>query len=250
MGEGGENMFWKILLAHLLADFVFQTDWINHRKNKPMVLVLHGGIFLGLAALFLASSLSWGFFAGLALVAALHILIDYCKKRFQKKYQSRQATLFLVDQGLHLGIILGFLVVFDNSGLIDLLQRMEGVVPEADIFLLVSLPIMIILGGGYFTGAVCRGFMTQLNNKERPGIDKAGRYIGILERSLVLAAVLVGKFEIIGFLLAAKSIVRYPEIKGDDRGETFFAEYFLVGTLTSLSWAFFGSLLLHRLVDF
>jgi hypothetical protein len=80
--------------------------------------------------------------------------------------------------------------------------------------------------------------------QRKPGIEKAGRYLGILERSLILAAVLMGKFEFIGFIVAATSIARYPEIKrGSDLGK-----YFLIGTLISISIAFFGGLLLRYLL--
>lgn len=237
-------MFWEILLAHLLTDFVLQPNWMNRRKNQVAVLFLHGGIFWGLSLLFLASSLTWPIAGGLAALAGLHGLIDFTKTRFQHKLEARGAALFLVDQGLHLAGIVAFLLVFDPGGSSALGCQIGSVLPEANGYFLLSFPIIIILGGGYFTAAVCRGFLLQLQATERPGIAQAGRYVGILERSLILASVMVGRFEIIGFLLAAKSIVRHPEMKGD----TAFAEYFLVGTLTSMSWAFFGSLLFQRLV--
>ena len=33
--------FTGLLLAHALADFTCQTDWINANKAKPYVLLLH-----------------------------------------------------------------------------------------------------------------------------------------------------------------------------------------------------------------
>jgi len=83
-----------------------------------------------------------------------------------------------------------------------------------------------------------------LNSEKKPGIERAGWYIGILERSLVLTAVLFGKMEFIGYIFAAKSIARYPEMKEGSH----FAEYYLIGTLTSISIAFFGGLLLKYLL--
>jgi len=50
--------------------------------------------------------------------------------------------------------------------------------------------------------------------------------------------------EFIGYIFAAKSIARYPEMKDG----THFAEYYLIGTLTSISIAFFGGLLLKYLL--
>jgi len=61
---------------------------------------------------------------------------------------------------------------------------------------------------------------------------QGGRLIGPLERLLVLALTLSGAYPILAAMLAAKGIVRFPEISKD--GETGArAEYFLVGSLVS-----------------
>ena len=63
------------------------------------------------------------------------------------------------------------------------------------------------------------------------GIGNAGKYIGIIERILIFIFILVGKFEAIGFLLAAKSVFRFGDIKNtSDRART---EYILIGTFLS-----------------
>ncbi|KTR76246.1 hypothetical protein NS234_12560 [Microbacterium oxydans] len=61
---------------------------------------------------------------------------------------------------------------------------------------------------------------------------KGGRLIGPLERILVLILTLAAAYPILAAMLAAKGIVRFPEISRD--GETGArAEYFLVGSLVS-----------------
>jgi hypothetical protein len=55
-----------------------------------------------------------------------------------------------------------------------------------------------------------------------------GKLIGILERSLIYAAVMGNQVAAIGLVLAAKGFVRFKEM--DDRR---FAEYVLIGTLLS-----------------
>lgn len=61
---------------------------------------------------------------------------------------------------------------------------------------------------------------------------KGGRLIGPLERMLVLILTLAAAYPILAAMLAAKGIVRFPEISRD--GETGArAEYFLVGSLVS-----------------
>jgi hypothetical protein len=63
---------------------------------------------------------------------------------------------------------------------------------------------------------------------------KGGRLIGPLERILIVALTLAGAFPVVAGLLAAKGIVRFPEISADGEGGSK-AEYFLVGSL--VSWA-------------
>lgn len=61
---------------------------------------------------------------------------------------------------------------------------------------------------------------------------QGGRLIGPLERVLVLLLTLAAAYPILAAMLAAKGIVRFPEISRD--GETGArAEYFLVGSLVS-----------------
>ncbi|WP_243232665.1 hypothetical protein [Microbacterium sp. CIAB417] len=61
---------------------------------------------------------------------------------------------------------------------------------------------------------------------------KGGRLIGPLERIIVLLLTLAMAYPILAAMLAAKGIVRFPEISKD--GETGArAEYFLVGSLVS-----------------
>jgi hypothetical protein len=70
-----------------------------------------------------------------------------------------------------------------------------------------------------------------------------GRYIGSLERTLVFALVLLGRYETIGFVIAGKGLIRAKEFEDRD-----FAEYFLIGTLTSTFIALAVGLLLRLLL--
>lgn len=61
-----------------------------------------------------------------------------------------------------------------------------------------------------------------------------GRVLGPLERLLVLASLLAGLPVLAAGLLAAKGVIRFPEISADERGGKK-AEEFLIGTFTSLA---------------
>lgn len=71
---------------------------------------------------------------------------------------------------------------------------------------------------------------------------QGGRLIGPLERLLVVALTLASAYALLAAMLAAKGIVRFPEISRD--GETGArAEYFLVGSLVSWVIALAGAFL-------
>ena len=72
-------------------------------------------------------------------------------------------------------------------------------------------------------------------------LQNAGMYIGWLERFLVLTALLIQSPATVGLILTAKSIARYPELKS-----VKFAEYFLIGTLLSISMGILGALILLK----
>lgn len=70
-----------------------------------------------------------------------------------------------------------------------------------------------------------------------------GRVIGPIERLLLIGLGLAGGATVIAALVAAKGVVRFPEISAD-RGTGANAETFLVGSLTSWAVAAGGALLI------
>jgi hypothetical protein len=70
----------------------------------------------------------------------------------------------------------------------------------------------------------------------------AGEIIGILERYVTFVLVLAGGMAAVGFVVAAKAAARFPQF---DREE--FAEYFLVGTLSSVGLSVISGLAVRGL---
>jgi len=79
----------------------------------------------------------------------------------------------------------------------------------------------------------------QVLAEEREAIG-AGELIGVLERLVTFALVLAGGLPAVGFVVAAKAAARFPEFK-----DKAFAEYFLIGTLTSVGLALVFGLVLR-----
>jgi len=77
--------------------------------------------------------------------------------------------------------------------------------------------------------------------KQNNSLQDAGKYIGILERLFVLAFIVSGHWEGIGFLIAAKSVFRFGDIKEYEGLK--LTEYFMIGTLLSFGIAIFTGLM-------
>ena len=148
-----------------------------------------------------------------------------------------QWMLFLGDQAVHAITILiaaGIISGHDQATLIRLIS-------EYPLELLVkytNLMIITVVMGIHFTDAVLDGALdgdTELDGEQ----ERSSRAIGIAERFLITIAVLVNHYEMIAFLIAAKSIIRLPEAQSDKnaRQATHFSNYFLVGTFVSYAWA-------------
>ncbi len=88
--------------------------------------------------------------------------------------------------------------------------------------------ILALWGGHLFT----KVFLKNLEPPKDTGLRRAGALIGFLERTFVLTFVLLHQYVAISIVLTAKSITRFEELK--DRK---FAEYYLIGTLSSMLFA-------------
>jgi hypothetical protein len=91
--------------------------------------------------------------------------------------------------------------------------------------------VATVRGAGFLVGKVARRLMDE-NQLQLNGLMNGGRLIGQLERALIFLFIFIGQTAGIGFLVAAKSILRFEEAKKQQ-----LAEYVLIGTLLSFSLA-------------
>ena len=227
-------ILFKWICAHLLGDFVFQTKGmvLSKRKYKARsgYLYLHVAIHAVLIYLFTGWWTNWI----LPVVVALsHFLIDWWKL-----YRKDSLAWFVLDQLLHLLVLAGLWWWYETPDRAAVLTSCQALLETPALWIISSAYIFVIwpcaLVLGYLTGrwrtAAERGMNPE--NASSPSLSEAGRWIGIFERTLVLTFVLTNHYEGIGFLIAAKSILRFGEVKGRERAET---EYILIGTLMSFS---------------
>ena len=210
-----------LLLAHVLADFVFQTQWMVTHKRGAAALAAHSAIVFG-TAIVATGALDWG----LVWLAAIHAAIDAMKARTR-----RGLGVFLADQATHL-VTLATLALWRPQLWTDGVWAGQSLLPG--LMLLVAGAILATRAGGFAIGLLMAPFAAMLpvaiSAESLPG---AGRVIGHLERGLIFALVLLGHPEGVGLLIAAKSILRFGAVR-DDRA---LSEYVIIGTLASVAWA-------------
>jgi Protein of unknown function (DUF3307) len=240
-----------LLLAHVLADFVLQTDWMATNKRNPLALGVHFAIVYATAVAALGS-----FHLALLILALVHIAIDVGKLVLTSVWKSSHGFgPFMLDQALH-GVTLvamalwlpdlwaqglwspGAITTGEDSGILGTGLWSDDVpLPVTHLpalMILVSGAILATRAGGFAVGLLMAPFAAGLPAavmaESLPG---AGRVIGLLERGLIFALVMLGQPEGVGLLMAAKSILRFGAVK-DDRA---LSEYVIIGTLASFGWA-------------
>jgi hypothetical protein len=287
------------VLAHLVADFVLQTDAIAEAKAARDGRAWRGlGIHAGIVAVcllpFVAAYGARGL-GYLVVVSIAHALIDRTKVVLSRRAVTTSdapaqparpeagagpvegaepvdpvgaqgtpgerswtpipAALFLADQAAH------FVVLVVGASVLLLGQPTMAVWRDAVhaagghllpvgqqlpativIVVLLDLAIVNIRGGIFLVGTLLtpRGFASGAE----PGPERVGATIGVLERLIVCVLVLAGQSAAIGFVIAAKTLARFRQL--DDR---HFAEYYLVGTLASVTLALATSLVAGAAID-
>jgi len=221
----------RLIIAHLLTDFVFQSDsWVNRRfKDRwhSRYLYIHGVIAGILAYLFSGLwSLIWVPFV----IAATHIVIDGLKAKYENNVQS-----FLLDQLGHFAVILAIWVWIINPGPEDIAVLEQAILTGTEIWVIIAAYIIVIWPSSVLISKLTEKWRMAVIDKEptntkEKSLENAGRWIGRLERFLILTLVLLEQYQAIGLLVAAKSIFRYNESR--DVGE-----YVLIGTLLSFTIA-------------
>lgn len=217
----------KIITAHLLGDFVLQSDKmvddIHRKKLKSKYLYLHS--FIHFLLILIVTGFAKKYILAAFILSIVHLIIDIFTKIFLAN-KLKSITNLIVDQSLHFISIALFIYSFYPYSL--------------DFKIIFSQKIQLL-----FLSIICLTFVTSIIIKktveffnysiESSGLKDAGKYIGILERLFVFFFVITNFWEGIGFLLAAKSIFRFGDLK--EKNDVKLTEYILIGTLLSFGLA-------------
>jgi hypothetical protein len=225
----------KLLLAHLIGDFILQpAGWVKAKEEKKLKswqlyahTLVHGVLII---------LLTWDIYFLWAAIGIMisHGLIDAGKVMLQK--ESNKRLWFALDQFLHLAVLASVWMLIENPALDIALSRKDILIITA--VTLITTPTSVVI-----KMLISQWVPTPGTNND--SLQNAGKFIGILERLMVFTFALTNNWEAIGFLIAAKSVFRFGDLK--DSKDLQLTEYVLIGTLLSFGVAIAAGLLVTYL---
>ncbi|MDD4516704.1 DUF3307 domain-containing protein [Massilibacteroides sp.] len=235
-----EKILLSQFIAHIMADYFAQSECISRMKQEKALSSWH--LYIHVLIVFVFSLLLTPVcsFIGYAVVIALtHFMIDVLKSSLERWLKKKKGFndrfyvnhyLFFTDQLLHLIVLYGVVSFFWTRNQVfpsylELFSVNQLLIFTG--FLLCMKPANVVI-------RICLASLNLYASNEKESgndLEKAGRWIGTIERILTLVLVMLQQYAAIGFIIAAKSILRYNDSK------TGKAEYVLIGTLLSFGIA-------------
>jgi hypothetical protein len=224
----------KLILSHLLTDFILQPkSWVDSRNEKHFAsdkLYWHGLI----TALLAWVMMGWQYWPIAVIILVTHILIDGWKS-----YQKPGVKYFLIDQLLHLLVIAScWYFTFFNWNNVKQLYLQVNTQPA--FWKTICAFVFVTTPAGILIGQLTSQWRNKIKDVDSENLANAGKWIGIIERVIILVFVMQNQYSAIGLLIAAKGIIRFNE---KDRQE-IKTEYLVIGTLMSIVLAIVTGLLL------
>lgn len=212
------ELFLCLVLAHLIADFLLQTNKIcKNKAEKRWRSLFHYGhsvVVFGLSWL-----VTWDvrFWWCALLIGVSHFGVD-----MWKSYREECLKWFSVDQILHIAVLVG--VAWLWSANYEWYMPLE--VKTAYLAMVVAA-LVCWKPSNIFIKLMLKHYSVKMPEEEASGFN-VGALIGTIERWLILIFVCMQRYEALGLLIAAKSIIRYSD------KQTTKTEYVLAGTLLSI----------------
>ncbi len=181
------HIFWRLVLAHLLADFTLQTDYVNRiKRSTGFGMLVHVMTHAFVSAIIVSdylykpwfSILSYKVYGWVALVllTAVHFLVDEIRVYVIKRLGYRDNTFnFLCDQFAHFYFIFMFAPFNFNTA---------DFIPEKWIFLAICL-VMV----SHFMTVFFYFIEKDISNAAFPSFDQ--KYFMILERVIIWSFFLI-----------------------------------------------------------
>jgi len=231
-------IFELLLLGHILGDFYAQSKKMANNKVSDLKHLITHGVFyaicIAIVLFFIETTqeLLWIFL----FISLSHIIVDFFKKFIKWKP-------FMVDQLIHAVFLYsawkmwGELLTIRMFNIFELDYILGNWVSVILGLLIILRPVgMLIAEGDIWDFSI-------IEPPPREAQQGSGKMIGYLERVMVFFLLLNNQFGAVAFVIAAKSVTRFPEISTKNEGRSQ-AEYYLIGTLLSMVSVFSVALLL------
>ena len=226
-----------LITAHLLSDFIFQNQEMTDKKEEKTFTPYHIYHILIIGGLSYILSFDVNFWIAAIPLTVIHLLIDMIKSRFIIQDQFNRHILFFIDQLSHLIFIVAIALAYSSLFGINFLFEIEiQTIAIISGFVFCAKPSNIVIKY-IFEAFSIQTSEDKSKSTTEASLPNAGKLIGIVERFLVLALIIIGEYEAVGLIIAAKSILRFNQTKK--------SEYVLVGTLLSISIAVFVGILIN-----
>jgi hypothetical protein len=252
----------RILIAHCTTDFILQSA--KSIKDKQERIFLSTSLYKHIGVLVVLTWVSiwdWKQWQAVAIIAISHLVIDAAKLWANKsipeqRFHYKDIWLFSLDQLLHIIVIVW--VWLHMIGGYHSMYRLAGAVLPDYALLLRVLGYLVLTGPvTYLIRFLTKRWSEHLDTRE--GLEDAGKWIGILERILIITLVFINQYTAIGFLVGAKSILRLidkPDISAQMQqlmqkpvfNSRKHTEYVLIGTFLSFGFAVATGLIINWLL--
>ncbi|NOU16064.1 MAG: DUF3307 domain-containing protein [Bacteroidales bacterium] len=226
------DLLLRILVAHFLSDFIFQpTKWATDKDEngfKSRHLYIHIIITAATLFIFLWNLKLWNL---ILIITLLHFIIDSTKSVIKKTH----IWVFIADQILHLFVIIITWLMYTGQ-YNEFLKLFYSITNSSKFWWLLLAYIILTIPTSILIGKITNKWSNELNGStQTKGLENAGKWIGIIERILIFTFMVINQLSVIGFLLAAKSVFRFGDLK--DSTDQKKTEYIIIGTFISFSLA-------------
>lgn len=212
----------KFIAAHLISDYFLQPlDWVKDKeakKIKSVKLLYH----------IIVTFITVWLFSGKLFISLFVSITHYGIDLWKTYNKDKSIKSFVLDQVFHLIIlIISWLYIID--GFEQFAKIVFSSTNDFKILVLITSYVFCTFPLGIIIGLATKRWRDEITINKADSLNEAGKWIGIFERILILTFVINDHYDAIGFLIAAKALLRFKE------SEYKLTEYVLIGTLISFT---------------
>ncbi|MCA9937203.1 MAG: DUF3307 domain-containing protein [Anaerolineales bacterium] len=215
-----------MLLAHLVGDFVLQWNKLALWKSRATMGAFVHGLVVLVVTVSLALPFDPGWWPWAVFIGLTHMVVDTGQQWLKERQwggpvRFTPLTRFLIDQAIHLGIIV---VVLSATGYIDMGQPWAGLPAsfQNEWWLLLILGYVFITMPAWVIIELC---VAAIMSDPTPDFANTQRkYTTILERSLITTFVILGQFPLVPLVAMPRLLLEGPALRHEQPSPRYIVE--------------------------